>query len=471
MSVEANKIAVKNVTPNANENVDLYKKREKIYQRHPQGLFQTLRVATIWVTLGLYFLLPWLGWDGRQAILFDLPDRKFYIFWFTFWPQDFLYLSWLLIIAAFGLFFVTVLAGRVWCGYTCPQTVWTTFFMWIEFITEGNRNKRMKLDAQPMSKQKFAKKFAKHGLWLLLAFWTAFTFVGYFTPIRELWLDLFYVNVSGWVWFWLTFFTLATYTNAGWMREQVCMFMCPYARFQSVMFDRDTLIVTYDKDRGEPRGARKKNVALEETGLGACVNCQLCVQVCPTGIDIRNGLQYECISCAACIDACDDIMEQMNYPKGLIRYSTENAVEGKPSKVLRPRLIGYGVALMVMIVLFLSTVFSRIPLELDIIRDRNALFRENSQGNIENTYTLKIMNKTQQGQEYTVSVDGLKNVVTHIPEKVSTKPGELLSLTVTLEIAPEQLEQRNTTVYFTVQSVSDPSQEVTEESRFLGPRK
>lgn len=467
---EASKIAVKQVQPDSSESIDLYKKREKIYQRHMTGFFQTLRVVTIWLTLGAYFLLPWLSWDGRQAILFDLPERKFYIFWFTFWPQDFLYLSWLLIIAAFALFFFTVLAGRVWCGYTCPQTVWTTFFMWIEHITEGDRNKRMKLDAQPMSAQKFGKKLSKHSLWLLLAFWTAFTFVGYFAPVRELWLDLYFFNVSGWVWFWLAFFTIATYTNAGWMREQVCMFMCPYARFQSVMFDRDTLIVTYDEKRGEPRGARKKSVDLEETDLGSCINCQMCVQVCPTGIDIRNGLQYECIGCAACIDACDHIMDQMNYPKGLIRYSTENAIAGKELKVVRPRLIGYGAVLCVMVILFLTTVLSRVPLELDIIRDRNALYRENSQGNIENTYTLKIMNKTQQAQQYNVSVGGLDNVIAHIPDQVSTKPGELLTLTVTLEIQPDQLAQRNTTIYFSVKSKTDPAQEVSEETRFLGPR-
>lgn len=461
-------IAVKEVDPNGSG--DLYKKREKIYQRHLSGFFQNIRVATIWITLGVYFLAPWLGWDGRQAILFDLPERKFYIFWFTFWPQDFLYLSWLLIIAAFGLFFVTVLAGRIWCGYTCPQTVWTTFFMWIEYITEGDRHQRIKLDAQPWSVKKVTKKFSKHALWLALAFWTAFTFVGYFAPVRELWIDLYYFNVSGWAWFWLAFFTIATYTNAGWLREQVCMYMCPYARFQSVMFDRNTLIVTYDEARGEPRGPRKKTANPDDMGLGACVNCQMCVQVCPTGIDIRNGLQYECISCAACIDACDSIMDQMNYPRGLIRYSTENVVEGKPGKILRPRLIGYGVALAAMVVLFLSTVFSRVPLELDIIRDRSALYRENFEGHIENTYTLKVMNKTQDAQEYTITVSGLENVIPHIPEHVETLPGELLTLAVTLEMKPEDMQQRNSTVYFTVKSLTDPSQEVTEESRFLGPR-
>ncbi len=466
---KSGKIAVKEVNPGDRNSGDLYRKREHIYQRHISGFFQTLRIITIWVTLGLYFVLPWFTWDGRQAVLFDLPERKFYIFWFTFWPQDFLFLSWLLIIAAFALFFFTVLAGRVWCGYTCPQTVWTTFFMWIEYITEGDRSQRIKLDAQPWSVSKGLKKFSKHGLWLALSFWTAFTFVGYFAPVRELWFDLYDLNVSAWALFWLFFFTAATYTNAGWLREQVCLYMCPYARFQSVMFDRDTLIVTYDKNRGEPRGARKKDADFKADGLGACINCQMCVQVCPTGIDIRNGLQYECIGCAACIDACDHIMDQMNYPRGLIRYSTENVIEGKPSKILRPRLIGYGAMLAVMGVLFLYLLISRVPLQVDIIRDRSALYRETFDGNIENTYTLKIMNKTQESQEYAVTFSGLDGAIPHIPEVVKALPGELVNLPVTLEIAPDKLQQRNTTVYFKIVSKTDPSQEVTEESRFLGP--
>lgn len=467
--VETKKIAVTEAT--GEESFDLYQKREKIYQRHAAGFFQNIRIATIWMTLGVYFLGPWLSWDGRQAILFDLPERKFYIFWFTFWPQDFLFLAWLLIIAAFTLFFVTALAGRLWCGYTCPQTVWTTFFMWIEYITEGDRQKRIKLDAQPWSMSKIIRKISKHGLWLLLAFWTAFTFVAYFTPARALWFDFYYFNISGWAWFWLGFFTLATYSNAGWLREQVCIYMCPYARFQSVMFDRDTLIVTYDEQRGEPRGPRKKAANPEDLGLGSCINCKMCVQVCPTGIDIRNGLQIECIGCAACIDACDSIMDLMNYPRGLVRYSTENAVTGRKSPILRPRIIAYAVLLLALGSSFLYTVFTRVPLELDIIRDRNALFRENWEGNIENVYTLKIMNKTEQFQEYTIDITGLNKVIEHVPEQIDAQPGELLTVLVTLEVPLSELKDRNTTLYFTVRAKSNPHLEVTEESRFLGPYK
>lgn len=465
----ANKIAVKEINPGDKGSTDLYQKREHIYQRHISGFFQNIRIITIWITLGVYFILPWFTWDGRQAILFDLPERKFYIFWFTFWPQDFLYLSWLLIIAAFALFFFTVLAGRVWCGYTCPQTVWTTFFMWIEYITEGDRSQRIRLDAQPWSVKKGLRKFAKHGLWLALSFWTAFTFVGYFAPVRELWFDLYAFNVSAWGWFWLFFFTAATYTNAGWMREQVCLYMCPYARFQTVMFDRDTLVVTYDLNRGEPRGSRKKVTDYRSEGLGDCINCMMCVQVCPTGIDIRDGLQYECISCAACIDACDHVMDQMGYDRGLIRYSTGAIIEGKPSKILRPRLIGYGIVLTVMVTVFLTVLMNRVPLQMDIIRDRNALFRETFDGNIENTYTLKIMNKTQQPQSYSVAFSGLEGAATRIPPRIEALPGELVVLPVTVEISPDLLQQRNTTVYFTVVAESEPTRTITEESRFLGP--
>ena len=467
MNSNAEKIPVTNAATG-----DLYASSEKVYTRHfYSGFFQRIRVATVWLTLGVYFLGPWLTWDGRQAVLFDLPARKFYVFGFTFWPQDFLFLSWALIIAAFALFLVTVFAGRVWCGYTCPQTVWTMVFMWIEYHTEGDRNQRMKLDKQSVSTSKLGKKTVKHGLWLLLAFWTAFTFVGYFYSIKSLAPDLLSFAVSGWTWAVLTLFTVLTYLNAGWMREQVCKYMCPYARFQSVMFDRNTLIVTYDAARGEPRGHRKKNADAKEAGLGDCVDCKMCVQVCPTGIDIRNGLQYDCIGCAACIDACDSIMERLDMPKGLVRYSTENAIEGKDSHIVRPRLLAYAAVLLVMCGLYAFTLYSRVPLGLDIIRDRGALFRENMMGNIENSYTLKVMNKTQQPQVYSITAEGIEGLNLILPRELTADPGELLELAVTLEASPGNLTSRNTVVHFTVETQTDPVRSVTEESRFLGPRK
>ncbi|MDX1692998.1 MAG: cytochrome c oxidase accessory protein CcoG [Ketobacteraceae bacterium] len=472
------KIAVNDVSPgngarqfnpDPRENTDLYQKREKIYQRQMAGTFQTIRNVTIWITMAIYFIGPWLQWDGRQAILFDLPARKFYIFGFTFWPQDFVLLSWLLIIAAFTLFFVTALAGRVWCGYTCPQTVWTAFFMWIEYRTEGDRNQRIRLDAQPWNTNKAVRKTIKHALWLLLAFATGFTFVGYFQPIQVLALDIIYLEAHGWAWFWLIFFTVATYMNAGWMREQVCLYMCPYARFQSAMFDKDTLIVTYDEKRGEPRGKRKKSADPEALGLGDCINCQMCVQVCPTGIDIRNGLQYECITCAACIDACNHIMDQMGYEPGLIRYSTEHSMESGESHVIRPRIIGYGAVLAVMIFAFIYVFFTRVPLQLDIIRDRNQLYRETVQGEIENIYTLKIMNMTQQEQSYKVSVSGLEGLDLNVPERVRALPGELVVVPVSAALEKQDLKKPNSTIEFHVEAVDNASLSVTEESRFIGP--
>ena len=461
--------ATQHFNPDPKVNQDLYQTREKIYQRQMAGTFQTIRNITIWITMAVYFIGPWLVWDGRQAILFDLPERKFYILGFTFWPQDFVLLSWLLIIAAFTLFFVTALAGRVWCGYTCPQTVWTAFYMWIEYRVEGDRNQRIKLDAQPWSTNKVIRKTIKHSLWLLLAFGTGYTFVGYFQPIKELTLDILYFEAHGWAWFWLLFFTVATYMNAGWMREQVCLFMCPYARFQSAMFDKDTLIVTYDEKRGEPRGKRKKGVDPDSLGKGDCINCQMCVQVCPTGIDIRNGLQYECITCAACIDACDHIMDQMGYEKGLIRYSTEHAMETGESHVLRPRLIGYGVALTVMICAFIYVFFSRVPLQLDIIRDRNQLYRETVTGMIENTYTLKIMNMTQEVQSYKISVSGIDGIDLAVPDQVRALAGELVVVPVNASLNPDSLKKPNYTIEFHVESTQDPALKVSEESRFIGP--
>ncbi|HET8710595.1 MAG TPA: cytochrome c oxidase accessory protein CcoG, partial [Spongiibacteraceae bacterium] len=359
---EPEKIPVEQLAPAEVGELDLYQRREKIYTRKIEGFFQRLRLYTGWPLLIGYFLVPWLNWGDRPAVLFDLPARKFYIFGFTFWPQDFPMLAWLLIIAAWSLFAVTVWLGRVWCGYTCPQTVWTAIFMWAEQVAEGSRNQRIKLDKSPWTLNKIARKVLKHGMWIGFAFLTGLTFIGYFSPIRQLVPNTFTLNASLMEGAWIIFFTCATYINAGWMREQVCLYMCPYARFQSVMFDRDTLIVSYDKARGEPRGARKKEVDPKAVGLGECIDCSICVQVCPTGIDIRDGLQYQCISCALCIDGCNSVMDKMGYPRGLIRYTTENLLEGKKYHWLRPRLLGYGIGVVVMFSLFIYTLSTRIPL-------------------------------------------------------------------------------------------------------------
>ena len=331
----------------------LYESAAKIYPREVEGRFANLSKLATYVLLGLFYLVPWLMWDDRQAFLFDLPARKFYLLGLTLWPQDFIYLAWLLMILAYSLFFFTALGGRLWCGFACPQTVWTEAFIWMEQWTEGTRSQRMKLDKAPWSFNKFRRKFSKQFLWITFALWTGFTFVGYFQPIRDLGMDILALNVGGWTLFWGLFYGFATYGNAGYMREQVCKYMCPYARFQSAMFDKDTLIISYDEARGEPRGARKKTVDPKQAGLGDCIDCNMCVQVCPTGIDIRDGLQYECIACAACIDVCNDVMDKMNYPRGLVRYTSHNAMEEQqPMRVLRPRVLIYGALLLALLIGF-----------------------------------------------------------------------------------------------------------------------
>ncbi len=468
----SDKIPVQDITPppaKQGDGVDLYAKREMIYTKAFTGLFRNIRLISGAGLLLLFFGSAWLNWGDRQAIWWNLPERKFYIFGATFWPQDFMLLSWLLIICAFGLFFVTVFAGRVWCGYTCPQSVWTWMFMWAEKVTEGDRNQRMKLDKQPMSAAKLGRKAAKHAIWLLIAAVTALTFVGYFTPIRQLTIDLLTFNIEGWALFWFGFFTLATYGNAGWMREQVCIHMCPYSRFQSVMFDKDTLIVSYDTARGEPRGQRKKDTDLKTQNLGDCIDCKMCVHVCPTGIDIRNGLQIACIGCAACIDACDSIMEKMNYPKGLVRYTTEHNLSGQQTHLARPRLIGYAIALLVMVSAFTVALVQRPLAELDVIKDR-VLYRENEQGRIENVYTLKIMNKDQRDHLYTIAVEGLDGLIFEGRREVRAAAGEILSVPVELSIDPQQLPSSTNEILFTIQAADLPGQTFDAESRFIGPR-
>ena len=460
-------IPVKNITPKA-PSVDLYAKRETIYTRAFTGLFRNIRIVSGLFLFAVFLGTAWLQWGDRQAVWWNLPERKFYVFGATFWPQDFMLLSWLLIICAFGLFFITVFAGRVWCGYTCPQSVWTWVFMWCEKVTEGDRNARMKLDKAPMSANKLLRKTAKHILWISIGFITGLTFVGYFTPIRELPYELITGAADSWSYFWVGFFTLLTYLNAGWLREQVCIHMCPYSRFQSVMFDKDTLIVSYDPERGEKRGARKKGSDYKAEGLGDCIDCKLCVHVCPTGIDIRDGLQIACIGCAACIDACDDVMLKVGYPKGLISYTTEHNLSGQKTKLIRPRLIGYAVALLIMLSLFSYTVFNRTLVELNVLKDRTP-YRENQEGRIENVYTLKIMNKDQKDHVFIIEASGLDGLTLEGKRHIAAAAGEILSVPVSISVDPEDIPSSTNSIEFTILSEDDNSIHRTAESRFLGP--
>jgi cytochrome c oxidase accessory protein FixG len=462
-------IDLQEVAPAEVGEIDLYEHRERIYTRRIEGFFQRIRLFTGWPLLIGYLLLPWLSWNGRQSILFDLPERKFDILGMTFWPQDFPLLAFLLIIAAFALFAVTTFAGRIWCGYTCPQTVWTSIFMWLEQTTEGSRNQRVKLDKALWSLEKLARKTAKHGSWLFVGFVTGFTFVGYFYPIRELLPGLTNLDLESWPLLWILFFTLATYINAGWMREQVCKYMCPYARFQSVMFDHDTLVVSYDTARGEPRGSRKRDADPAALGLGECVSCQLCVQVCPTGIDIRDGLQYECIGCALCVDACNSVMDKMEYPRGLVRYTSERELAGGHTHWIRPRIIGYTAVLAIMVGLFCYTMIVRIPIELTAIRDRNQLYVATDSGAIENIYTLNLANMDREMHEFEVGITGIEGAVI-VGETVHTLDGgEVRSISLRVRIQPDLLNRPVSELVFTVAATDMPALHTTTESRFMKP--
>ncbi|MBS3998018.1 MAG: cytochrome c oxidase accessory protein CcoG [Hydrogenophaga sp.] len=456
--------------------VSLYAAREKIYPRSVSGVFSNWRWITVWITQIVFYGLPWLEWNARQAVLFDLEARRFYIFGLVLYPQDFIYLTGLLVISALALFLFTAVAGRLWCGYACPQTVYTEIFLWIEKKVEGDRSARMRLDKAGLSGEKLGKKWLKHALWIAFSLWTGFTFVGYFTPVRELAALSLAASLGPWQTFWIFFYGFATYGNAGFMREQVCKYMCPYARFQSAMFDKDTMIVTYDEKRGEPRGPRSKKADPAALGLGSCVDCTLCVQVCPTGIDIRKGLQYECIGCGACIDVCDDVMDKVGYPHGLIKYSTENGVAQSWStrqmlrRALRPRVLVYSGILAAITVAVMVSLFMRTPLKVDVIRDRGALARMVEQGRIENVYRLQIMNATETAQRYIISVSGLPGITIASDNEIEVLPTEVRSAAVRVQIPPDAASTGSHPIHFDVRSTGDNVSQVSEKAAFLVPR-
>ena len=456
--------------------VSLYQSQKKIYAKSVTGRFANLRWLMVFVTQAIFYGLAWLPWNGRQAVLFDLGARKFYIFDWIFWPQDVLYLTFILIVSAYSLFFVTAIAGRIFCGYACPQTVYTEIFMWVEKKFEGDRAARMKLDQAPMSFEKAWRKGGKHLAWVLIGLWTGFTFVGYFTPIKTLAHEVLTATTGPWETFWILFYGFATWGNAGFMREQVCKYMCPYARFQSVMFDRDTMIVTYDKERGEPRGGRKKSADTRALNLGACVDCSLCVQVCPTGIDIRDGLQYECIGCSACIDVCDTVMDKMSYPRGLIRYSTENAVEKHwdaaaiRQHMLRPRILIYFAVLVLLVAGLLMSLALRNPLKVDVIRDRQVLAREVEGRYIENVYKLNVMNTAEQTQKFVVTADGLPDISIARGAQILADPASTAAAVLAVRVPIETVKPGSHPIRFKIQSETDASIHVDEKSVFLIPR-
>ena len=456
----------------------LYAKRQEIYPRtkigDSLGWFQRWRWATVWVTQIVFYGLPWLTWNDRQAVLFDLAARKFYIFGLVLWPQDVIYLSAILIISALSLFLFTAIGGRLWCGYACPQTVYSEIFMWIERRIEGDRARRMVLDRAPMSPRKFALKAAKHLAWVALALWTGYTFVGFFTPIRDLGHEALALQLGGWSAFWVLFYGFATYGNAGWMREQVCLYMCPYARFQSAMFDKDTLTVTYDSARGEPRGAGSKSKNRKASGLGDCVACSLCVQVCPTGIDIRDGLQYQCIGCAACIDACNYVMDKAGMPRGLVRYTTTTAMERHLTasqtwaRVFRPRVIVYGGALLAIIAALVVALLVRVPLKVDVIRDRGALSREVDDGQVENVYRLQVMNTSEASQVYLIAATGLPGLAIASETSFEVPPATTKSVPLRLRAKEDEVAPGSHAIVIEIVAQDDRAIHVREKTTFRG---
>ena len=455
--------------------IRLYKSEDKIHPRSVRGRFTNLRWVLVALTQLVFYGLPWLTWGDRPAVLFDLAARRFYVFGFVLYPQDFVYLTALLLMSAYALFLFTAVAGRVWCGYACPQTVYTELFVLIERWFEGDRNARLKLDKAPWSLNKLWRKGGKQAAWVALALFTGFSFVGYFTPIRE----LMRLDFGPWEAFWVLFYGFATYGNAGFMREQVCKYMCPYARFQSAMFDHDTLIVSYDPKRGEPRGhnaLRKKGEARSQA-VGDCIDCGLCVQVCPTGIDIRKGLQYECISCAACVDVCDGVMDKMGTPRGLIRYDTENGIAGQLTRaqrwrrILRPRVLIYGSLLLGLSTAVLWSLASRHDFRVDVVRDRATLARQVEDGWIENVYRLQLMNATEAPQELGIEVEGLAGLRLSRPTRVTLGPAEARWVTIALRLPPEaaqQLKPGAQPMRWLIRSAGGDS--VAETSTFVVPR-
>ena len=462
--------------PDADEvMVSLYQAQKKIYPRSVSGLFSKWRWVMVWITQLVFYGVPWLEWGQRQAVLFDLGARRFYIFNLVLYPQDFIYLTGILVISAYSLFLFTAVAGRLWCGYACPQTVYTEMFLWLEKLAEGDRSARMRRDEGPWNLDKISRKIAKHFMWLTLAFWTGFTFVGYFTPIHALAGELLAFQMTSWEAFWTFFYGFATYGNAGFMREQVCKYMCPYARFQSAMFDKDTLIVTYDAERGENRGPRSKKADPKAMGLGDCVDCSLCVQVCPTGIDIRNGLQYECIGCGACADVCDTVMDKMGYARGLVRYSTEHAVKEHWSRsdiirhVFRPRVMIYTAILGLIVVGMAVSLALRSPFKVDVVRDRGSLARIAEGGNIENVYRLQIMNATETHQRFKIAATGMPGLIVASEEAVEIEATQSRWVPVRLQVPYGSSAGGSHPIEFVVDDL-DSGERVVEKAVFLVPR-
>ncbi len=453
----------------------MYEAQAKIYPRNTFGFFKNWRWVMIWITQIVFYGVPWLQWGERQAMLLDISTHRFYIFGLVLYPQDLIYLVIILIIAALALFLFTAVAGRLWCGFSCPQSVYTEIFLWMERKIEGDRAARIRLDESKFGVKKLYTKSMKHLAWISFSIFTGFTFLGYFSPIRELLDSIIQVRLSPWETFWICFYGLATYGNAGFLREQVCKHMCPYARFQSAMFDNDTLIVTYDQERGEPRSGRSRKIDAKQEGLGDCIDCNFCVQVCPVGIDIRNGLQYECISCGLCVDACNSIMDKMNYPRGLIRFTTQNGLAQHWTKhqviqkILRPRVLIYSALLLLLSLGLVVSLAMRPAFKVDVNRDRGVMSRLVSGGKVENVYQLQITNVTEAKETYRVSVSGIDGLSMASQTQFTVEPANERLVAVSLQIADGAIRSGTHPIMFEVEALGT-KERITQKSIFYMSR-
>ncbi|MCC9624603.1 cytochrome c oxidase accessory protein CcoG [Thalassospira sp. MA62] len=468
----------------------LYKDREKVHPKRVSGRFRNLKWYALIALLGIYWVVPWLRWDRGpsapdQAVLIDMDLGRAYFFFIEIWPQEVYYITGILIMAAIGLFLATSLFGRIWCGYACPQTVWTDLFMLVERHIQGDRNARLRLDKSKWTLEKIWKVGATHAAWIVIAMLTGGAFVLYFHDAPTVLVDIFTLDASVGTYSTIGFLTFSTYLLAGWAREQVCTYMCPWPRFQSAMLDDESMIVTYEGWRGEPRGPiKRKNLKRGEVPeVGHCIDCHACANVCPTGIDIRDGLQLECIGCGLCIDACNEMMDKVNFPRDLVRFdSVQNSqlrAQGKATRVriIRPRTVFYAAILLLVAAVMTFGLANRSVLELNVLRDRNPLFVPLSNGDVRNGYTLKVLNKEQAEKTYNLSIDGLDatdfQIIGQTPNQDGTfnldvAPDRVGSFRVFVAADPSDLDGTNTDFVFTVTDTNTGETE-TYDTVFAGP--
>ncbi len=468
---------------NAASRRSLYKKREKIHPKRMEGTFRRIKWAAMAIFLGIYYLTPWIRWDRgpdapHQAVLLDFPARRFYFFFIEIWPQEVYYITGLLILAAVGLFLATSIAGRLWCGYACPQTVWTDLFIAVERFFEGDRNERIRLDQAPWSLSKISRKTAKHLTWIVIAMATGGAWVFYFADAPTLAHQLLTFDAPAIAYTTIATMTATTYLLGGHAREQVCTYMCPWPRIQGAMLDEESLAVSYRYDRGEPRGPHKKGEPWE--GRGDCIDCRQCVVVCPMGIDIRDGLQLECIQCALCIDACDDIMTKIGRPKRLIAYDTDSNIQArmkgeKPRyRLVRPRTVIYTAILVVVSLIMVIGLMTRSVIDLNVIRDRNPLYVMLSDGSIRNGYTLKIINKLHEPARFAISVEGLPQASARLlgfddmSEPVEVAPDALRSVRLFVTAPRAALTEKSIPIVIRVRDL-DSGTEVVNDTTFKAP--